>query len=456
MFFTTPFEGKTRYQPCIDTVLSAIRQENSVITPEDTTNYIKSLAGYQGQGLNHNQAHYAFIRQGIASADVVIIEASQEDIRVGHEMTLALLFHKPTLVLSQNTDFADYITHDLLTGVLYKTDEQAIDAVHDFLKSATLTRADASMQTLNLSADSLHATNLSKLHRLARQEPGQFGEWARATKKQPQKVAKEIQTLLGDIRQQPAWSVFAPVYNEDSPDYIQSGVASFVDTVLGQHNIYKNDLISEAACGTAALSRQLAQYGYNQIIAFDNSRPMLAEAFRLSAHTPTIELIQADIYTLALRDTAKAIIWTDYSSNFALDQRQLSMMLTQLLKNLVSGGLLIFDIRTFSGWQIDFYAQPITTFATERFQRVWLNQQDRANQTIDFDVFIRTRDTDGAWAPWQRETMREHMWHLQEVRDIVMALPNTELVAIYGDDFREHLDVSEEPGLAYFVLRKKS
>ncbi len=454
IFFTTPYSGKTTHQATIDAILDTIREQGRVITPENTPEYSLSVHDLQKQGLNRNQAHYAFIRQGIASSDVVIIEASHEDIRVGHELTLALLFHKPTLVLARAKNFAHYITHDLLTGAAYDTTEQASEITRDFLQHAMTGRAEASMQTLSNAADNLHSSALATLRRLAKQEPGQFGQWARSAETQPAKVAKEIEATLGSIQKRPAWSVFAPIYNEDSPDYIQHGVASFVDSLLARHGLNKRSSIVEAAAGTGALSRQLAACGYRDIAMFDNSREMLAEAFRLSATTPQIKPFEADIYDLKLSRPAHAIIWTDYSSNFALNSGQLTDMLTQLLKNLVAGGLLIFDIRTYAGWQIDFYSQPITTFATERFQRVWLNHQDRAANLIDFDVYIRTRDADGAWAAWQRESMRERMWHLHEVHDIVANLPSIKLHAIYGDDFRKLQATDEEPGLAYLVIEK--
>jgi SAM-dependent methyltransferase len=369
-------------------------------------------------------------------------------------MTLSLLFHKPTLVLSQRKNFADYITHDLLTGAEYATTGQASEIVQNFLQNATFGRAEASMQTLNLSADNLHSVALTKLRRLARQEPGQFGEWSRAAEQHPEKIAQEIKTILGSLKQQPAWSVFAPIYNEDSPDYIQSGVATFIDNILQNSGIHRDDLVLEAACGTGALSRQLAQRGYSRISMFDNSRPMLAEAFRLSANASEIQLFEADIRSLKLDEPVQAIVWTDYSSNFALDKKQFTGMLSRLLHNLAPGGLLIFDVRTYNGWQIDFYSQPITTFATERFQRIWLNHQDKAKRIIGFDVYIRTRDADGAWAPWRREFMQERMWYLAEARDIARSLPGAKLKAIYGDDFRELRKTGEEPGLAYFVLEK--
>lgn len=456
VFFTTPYAGKARYQRYIDAILQELERDCSVTTPEDTTAYIRSLHDLQQQGLDHDQAHYAFIRQGIASADVVVIEATEEDLRVGHEMTLALLFHKPTLILSRQQDYSNFITHDLLTGASYDTAKEAAAIVRTFLTSSQTCRTEASMQTFDTSADSLHSRALASLRRLAKQEPGQFGEWSRQAERDPQAVAEDIGKALGGLEQQPAWSVFAPVYNEDSPDYIQSGVATFIDSVLTRYGIAKDAPIVEAACGTGALARLLAARGYADIAAFDNSRAMLAEAFRLCADLPAIRPFEADICSLRLQSPAKAIVWTDYSSNFALDDRQLADMLRNLLGNLADDGLLIFDVRTFNGWQIDFYSQPVTAFATERFQRLWLNHQDHDSKLISFDVFIRTRDLDGGWAAWRRESMRERMWRLHEVREIVSDLPEAHLEAVYGDDFRRLRDEAEEPNLAYLVIRKRS
>ncbi len=456
VFFTTPFAGKKSYQPFIDAVLAEIKKVSRVITPEETSRYLTSLQQLQKQGLNKDQAHYAFIRQGIASADVVIIEATEEDIRVGHEMTLALLFHKPTLVLAQGKDFSSYITHDLLQGASYSTTGEAQEIVQRFLQTSRSGRAEATMQTLDTSADSLHSMSLAKLRQLAKQESGQFGEWARDADENTKKVAAEIDKKLGQLKKQPAWSVFAPIYNEDSPDYIQGGVATFISAVLENHGIAKDELIIEAACGTAALSRQLAGLGMSNIMAFDNSRPMLSEAFRLSANYPGIELVEADIRSLQLSKAASAVVWTDYSSNFALNPKELGQMLMNLIQHVASKGLLLFDIRTFQGWQVDFYAQPITMFATERFQRIWLNYQDHAKNLIDFDVYIRTRDVDGAWSAWHRESMTERMWRLSEVLSVVNKLKGISLEAVYRDDFRKIDTNHEEPNLAYIVLRKEN
>ncbi len=454
IFFTTPYDGKANMQPYIDTILTKLRQVHKVITPEDAQEYQSTLVKLQVEGLNKDQAHYAYIRQGIASADVVIIEATTEDTRVGHELTLALLYNKPTLVLSRGKNLADFIPHDLLTGATYSSQSDVHAILDAYLKNTAFGLGDSIMQTLSHNSDVLHASALAPLRRLARQEPGQFGEWARRAESHSAEVAKDIQSSLGHIKQQEAWSVFAPIYNEDSPDYIQSGVAAFVDRQLRIHNIAKDEVVIEAACGTGALARQLVLAGYMNLTAFDSSRPMLAEAYRLCASIPEITLQEADIRSYMATKPARAIVWSDYSSNFALDRSELTQMLQQLLNNVEPGGVLLFDIRTFTGWQVDFYAQPVTLFATERFQRIWLNHQDHKNGLIDFDVFVRVRAQDGAWAPWRRESMREKMWRMQEILEVIQSLQGVDTTQLYADDFRKLKSTDNEPGLMYVVLRR--
>lgn len=154
------------------------------------------------------------------------------------------------------------------------------------------------------------------------------------------------------------------------------------------------------------------------------------------------------------RKKAKAIVWTDYSSNFALDSKQLKSLVLKLGDNLERNGALIFDIRTYTGWQIDFYSQPVTMFATERFQRIWLNRPEQKSELIHFDVFIRVRDVDGSWSEWRRESMTEKTWVLQDVIKVIGEIPNVALEGIYGDDFRKINPRTEEPNLAYFVMRR--
>lgn len=453
-FVTTPYEGKKRYQPFVDIVLQTLRDNGvSITTPEDQHKYTRTLAKLESEGLGRESAHYRFIVNGIAGSDIVIIEASHEDFRVGHEVTLALLYGKPTLVLSQHIDYSRYIPHDLLKGVQYRSPEMLQSAISSFIKIFENTPPRETTQIVYTAADSLHSAALASLRRGAQLDKSEFGVWARTAEKDSDKAYELIMQTLGDIPIQAPWSVFAPIYNEDSPDVIQTGVAKFIDQQLRRHTIAKRQPIVEAATGTAALARMLVGLGYRDITGFDNSRPMLAEAFRLCAHLPSIKLFEADIATVMLDKPANAIIWTDYSSNFALNPKTLTAWIQRLLQNISDNGVLVFDVRTRNGWQVDFYRQKVTTFASDSFQRVWVNLPDDTKHRVTFDVFIRMRARDGTWEMWRREQMTERMWELSEVKAVVDSLPHI-TYELFGDDFRAIRSTDTEPNLAYFVLRK--
>lgn len=130
--------------------------------------------------------------------------------------------------------------------------------------------------------------------------------------------------------------------------------------------------------------------------------------------------------------------------------------LEQLLTNLEDKGLLIFDVRTHTGWQVDFFQQKVTIYETNNFQRLWINLPEPANQQITFDIFIRVKDQHNHWLAWEREQMTERMWALDEVKQIVSQVGSAKIINIYRDDF-SILDPSDpEPNLAYFVLQKVS
>lgn len=457
VFFTASFAGKANYQVYIDEIVSVLRKREAGIISLEMLPHQKISPDLEAEEPESERSDYAFITHGIAEADIVIVEASHDDFRVGHEVTLALLYGKPTLVLSQHADYSKYITHELLFGVKYTTKRELRKAVNEFLKKADthLSRVGETIQAIGGAADSLHMAALATSRHQSLRDDSEFGIWARLAEKNPEQAYAEIQKALGNLPIHKPWSVFAPIYNEDTPDYIFSGVARFIRAIFTKYDIRADDPVADAATGTGALARNLTNLGYRNIIAFDTSREMLAEAFRLCAHIKTIKLLEADLATAKLPTPVKGAAWIDYSSNFALTPSTLRLWLQNLLDNISPGGCLIFDIRTVTGWRVNFFHQKVTTFGTNTFQRIWINKPDYDQKIIMFDLFIRVKQPDGTWGEWRREQMKERMWSLDEVHDIVATLQGGELDAIYGDTFSK-LKEGEEPGLAYVVIKKLS
>jgi SAM-dependent methyltransferase len=302
--------------------------------------------------------------------------------------------------------------------------------------------------------DKAHATALQKLSDNALADEGEIGEWARIAKQDPDRAYEIVLAKLGHLPVNEPWSVFASIYNEDTPDSVFYSVAEFTRRIFNSNEIKKSDPIVDVACGTGALSRNLAKIGYGNIYAFDVSQSMLEEADRLNSHLPQIHTFKSSIDDVHLPITTKGMIWCDFSSNFALTENTLKSWLQHLINNLAPDGVLVFDVRTTTGWDVDFFKQKVTTFSTDAFQRIWINLPDYKNKMIVFDIFIRIREPNGQWGEWQREQMQERMWSLLEVIRLVKELHNTRLTDVYDDQFELTRD-DVEPGLAYLVLQKR-
>ncbi len=305
----------------------------------------------------------------------------------------------------------------------------------------------------NKDADKAHAAALQKLRDRAFIDESEVGKWTRTASRDPNQAYEDILAKLGQLPINESWSVFAPVYNEDTPDSVFYGVAEFAHQIFDSRSIKKSDLIVDVACGTAALSRNLAKAGYDNIYAFDKSLAMIKEAGRLNSHLPQIHTFKASIENVRLPTAVKGMVWCDFSSNFALAKDTLRSWLQSLVDNLAPNGTLIFDVRTTTGWKVDFFKQKVTIFSTDNFQRVWINLPDYKNKTITFDIFIRTHKPNGQWGDWRREQMKERMWSLTEVVELVSTLRHTKIMGIYNDQF-EPTEGDVEPGLAYLVLHR--
>jgi len=456
IFFTTPFNGKKLYQKYVDEIIEIVESSGStIVSPEKSEQYNRAFTSekmdeYGGK----DKAHYAFIKQGIVGADAVIFESTYEDFRVGHEATLGLMYGKPVLVLSQKEDYSQYISHEKFFGGVYKNTDDLKNEVNKFLDYVSNSFNKESYQALDDVVDLQHSSALTSLRYRATQGKSYFADWARRSASEPDKVYEEILDKLGKLSIQPAWDVFAKVYNEDTPDSVFYGAVRFADKIFRSNQIVKTDTILEAACGTGAVSRLMTSFGYRYLVAFDRSRAMLAEAYRLCSHLPSIKIQEADIRNIKLDKPVKGIAWFDFSSNFAMNNEELEKCLTNLINNLESDGILVFDVRTKTGWNIDFFKQKVTTYETNSFQRVWINLPDYSKNQITFDIYIRIKDKNGEWLPWEREQMTEKIWNLDDVRKVVNGLKDVSVEGVYGDDFTTLKNGSLEPGLAYFVLKK--
>lgn len=455
VFFTSSNRTQAQYQPYTDEILTLLQKSKvSLMTTEDERLYRTALEELETKGFKSERAHYEFITRSIAEADIMIVEASHQSFRLGHEVTLALLYGKPTLVVSQERDYSTFISHNLLQSAQYTTKKELQKIVRDFLKKAEthFSKLSESTQIIGMAVDNLQMIALSDPRAHALRDPGTLGDLARLAEEDSDKAYKKVHKMLGHLPAGEALSVLAPIYQEDTPDYIFGGVASFVKRVLADHSIEFDMPVITAMARAGALPRQLAEFGYKHIISFDSSRPLLAEAFRLSAHYPSIYMSENAVESFHAPQLVRAATWLDFTTNLTLTSEQLQKELENLLNNLTSSGCLIFDVRTSSGWHSRLYGERVLAFATDETQRIQINEHHPTKPLLTIDFFMRMKHK-GVWGEWRREQATERMWSVDEIVSIIEKLKNTRLEAIYDDNFQK-MAPGEKPGLAYFVLVK--
>lgn len=457
VFFTSSNRTQAKYQPFTEEILTLLNKTGvTLMTTEDHRSYSSALEALEAKGFKSERAHYEFVTRSIAESDVMIVEASHQSFRLGHEVTLALLYGKPTLVVSQERDYTAFISHNLLVAAKYETKKELQNIVKDFLKKMQthFSKMTENTQIIGMAVDNMHMVALADPRANALRDPSEFGDLARLAEESPAKAFDKVQKMLGHLPAGEAMSAFAPVYQYDTPDYILGGVSQFVRRMFAEYEVEFDSNVIDVMTHTGAFARYLTDFGYQRITAFDSSRYLLAEAFRLCAEYPGITISEARPETIRIEEPAHGGVWLDFTTNRTLTAVDLQKQLQSLLDVMAPGSCFIFDVRTSTGWHSRLFSERVLAFASDDFQRIQLNDRDDSRALLTSDLFIRLRRTNGGWGEWQRERIVERMWTLGEVKDIVNSLKDVSTMTIYDDNFQQ-MKNTEEPGLAYFVLKKQ-
>jgi hypothetical protein len=133
VFFTGSLRGREQYGLAY-TKLEDILKSNGLeyISPQSNS-YADIIEDKLLKDISLDEAHYLFISRGIELADAIIIEASMDTFRLGHEATLALIHNKPVLCLSQNRDYSKSIKHPSFYSRQYKDLDELEVVVLDFV-----------------------------------------------------------------------------------------------------------------------------------------------------------------------------------------------------------------------------------------------------------------------------------------------------------------------------------
>ncbi|MCB9502930.1 MAG: class I SAM-dependent methyltransferase [Deferribacteres bacterium] len=119
----------------------------------------------------------------------------------------------------------------------------------------------------------------------------------------------------------------------------------FVADVLKRNHVPDTTLL-EFACGTGNMLLYFAKAGWS-VVGVDKSQAMLDVArWKLSEYQSSAQLYNGDMREERIYGEFAAVICLYDSINYCLDEQELQRTVLNMLNNLISGGVLIFDICT--------------------------------------------------------------------------------------------------------------
>jgi hypothetical protein len=119
IFFTGSQRGRPQYGEAYTKLQRILEESNIEFISPQSHKYLDILDQKSIKKLSEDEIHYLFVSKAIELVDAVIIEASMDTFRLGHESTLALIYNKPVLCLSQHRDYSKSIRHPSFYGAQY-------------------------------------------------------------------------------------------------------------------------------------------------------------------------------------------------------------------------------------------------------------------------------------------------------------------------------------------------
>lgn len=134
VFFTSSFKDKEEYQEIYNKILETIDIEGEEVISLAKQDYSHLIPKKLIKTTPENELNYTWLKKGIKKSNCVIIEASKDSFRLGHEATLALLYNKPVLCLSNKMDYSLDIINPKFYAHMYKDVNDIPLVIQNFLK----------------------------------------------------------------------------------------------------------------------------------------------------------------------------------------------------------------------------------------------------------------------------------------------------------------------------------
>lgn len=212
----------------------------------------------------------------------------------------------------------------------------------------------------------------------------------------------------------------------------------------------REGLVLELGCGTGALTRLLAQAGYD-MIGLDSSPDMLSIARERQAEGGTeILYLQQDMREFELYGTVAAVVSLCDSMNYITEYKELVQVFRLVNNYLDPGGYFIFDLNTPYKYR-ELLAD--NTFAENRedCSFIWENTYDDETELNEYALTLFVRGEDGRYERF--EEFHYQKAYAIETVEKAAAEAGMEFIAVYDAFTRE--EPSDTGERVYVILKER-
>jgi len=173
--------------------------------------------------------------------------------------------------------------------------------------------------------------------------------------------------------------------------------------------------ILDLGCGTAVLSRKLADLGYS-VMGVDASSAMLNVAWQNNDHHH-LPLIQQDITELELDREFDVIISTCDVFNYLTTDAALLQVLQRVRNHLKPGGRLLFDVS--SAYKLaEFLGNHRDNYVADDLCYIWNNDWDDSQHLLTLGLVLFAQNEQGLYERFEEEH-EQRGWLISEIKALV-------------------------------------
>lgn len=242
---------------------------------------------------------------------------------------------------------------------------------------------------------------------------------------------------------------FSMVYDQLMDNVPYEDWCAYLTELLRDYGC-REGLVLELGCGTGALTRLLAQAGYD-MIGLDSSPDMLSIARERQAEEGTeILYLQQDMREFELYGTVAAVVSLCDSMNYITEYKELVQVFRLVNNYLDPGGYFIFDLNTPYKYR-ELLAD--NTFAENRedCSFIWENTYDDETELNEYALTLFVREEDGRYERFE-EFHYQKAYAIETVKKAA-AEAGMEFITVYDAFTRE--EPSDTGERVYVILQER-